>query len=210
MFSFSQLMPSVTRPSGTVCMYNITGSKKLYRTFNFTVDTTVTLSLTQSKDGVQTTLMPLSNRNLMSSERNLSSVTNRYTVAGADYVFISYQNSGDSTGFVSAVGQDETPSTPSTPNTPNTTSSQESSSSGNSAVIIAVVCSVVGLVAVGLVVTATVLWFWRRKIFKRAKAAKERKEAYKANDPASKLKTNLELENFNDNILPVKAKDNKK
>ena len=197
MYSFSQLMPSVTRPSGTVCMYNITSSKKLYRTFTFTVDTTVTLSLIQSKNGVQTTITANNYRNLLSSERKLSSVTNSYTVAGADYVFMSYQNSGDSTGFVSTLGVDKTP------NPSNSTSSQESSSSGDSVIIIAAVCSVVGLIAVGLAVVGTVLCLWRRKIFKRAKAAKERKEAYKADDIASKSKANSNFINIDNNWLPV-------
>ena len=180
-------MPSGTISSGTICMYNITSSKKLYRIFTFTVDTAVTLSLTQSNDGVQTTLTPNRNRNLLSSERKLSSVSNSYTVAGADYVLMSYQTSSDSTGFVSTVGPDQTPS-----------------SSEDSTVIIVAVCSVVGLIAVGLVLFGTVLWLWRRKIFKRLK---ERKEAYKTDNHASKQKINLDLENFNNNVLPVQAKD---
>ena len=122
-------MPSGTKPNGTVCMYNITSSKKLYRTFNFTVDTIVTLSLTQSKDGVQTALTPKSNRNLFNNERKLSSVLNSYTVAGADYVFISYQTSSDSTGFVSTVGPDEPQIPPIYP------TSEKSSSSGGSTII---------------------------------------------------------------------------
>ena len=144
-------MPSGTKPSGTVCMYNITSPKKLYRTFNFTVDTTVTLSLTQSKDGVQTDLTPKSNRNLFNHERKLSSVLNSYKVEGADYVFISYQTSSDSTSFVSTVGIDETPTGPINP--PN----EKSSSSGGSTIIIAVVCSVVGLITVAIVVVGSIL-----------------------------------------------------
>ena len=192
MFSFTELLPRGTKPSGTICMFNITSSKKLYRTFTFTFDTSVTLSLIQSKDGIQTTLTPNRNRILLSSERKLSSVSNSYLVAEADYMLLSYQTSSDSTGFVSTVGPDQTPS-----------------SSGGSIVIIAVVSSVASLIAVGWVVIWTILWFWRRKIFKKAKAAKERKEKqdiYKIDSPTWKVNVDLDLNNFNDNVLPVLAK----
>ena len=192
MFSFSQLMPNGTIKNGTICMYNITSSRKLYRTFTFTVDTAVTLLLTQSKDGVQTTLTPNSNRNLLSSERKLSSVSNSYTVAGADFVLMSYQTASDSTGFVSTVGPDQTPS-----------------SSKDFALIIAVICSVFGLIAVYFAIIGTLLWLWRRKIFRRTKTIKERNETYKINNPDSKLEINLNLNNFSNNVLLVNTKDNK-
>ena len=171
----------------------------------------MTLSLTQSNDGVQTTLTPNRNRNLLSSERKLSSVSNSYTVAGADYVLMSYQTSSDSTGFVSTVGPDQTPSSSEgfPGSSSSTTSSKESSSSGGSIVIIAVVSSVASLIAVGWVVICTILWFWRRKILKKAKAAKERKEKqdiYKIDSPTWKVNVDLDLNNFNDNVLPVVAK----
>ena len=114
----------------------------------------MTLSLTQSKDGVQTTLMPNNHRNLLNSERKLSSVSSSYTVAGADFVLISYQTSSDSTGFVSTVGPDQTPTPP-----PNDTPVNESSTSGNSTLIISIVCSVVSLIIVGLAVVGFILWF---------------------------------------------------
>ena len=156
-------MPNVTRPNGTVCMYNITSSKKLYRTFKFTVDTIVTLSLIQSKDGVQTSLMPNNNRNLLNSDRKLSSVSSSYIVAGADFVLISYQTTSDSTGFVSTVGPDQTPTSPNYP------SINESNSSGNSTLIILVIFSIVALIIVGLSVVGLILWFWIRKYHKANK-----------------------------------------
>ena len=208
MFSFSQLMPSGTIQNGTICMFNITSSKKLYRTFTFTVDTAVTLLLTQSKDGVQTTLTPNSNRNLLSSERKLSSVSNSYSVAGVDYVLMSYQTASDSTGFVSTIGPDQTlsPSKDFPGSSSSTTSRQESSSSGGSIVIIAVVSSVASLIVVGWVVIWTILWFWRRKIFKKAKELKEKQDIYRINSPTWIVNVDLDLNNFNDNVLPVVAK----
>ena len=182
MLSFSQLMPSGTIQNGTICMFNITSSKKLYRTFTFTVDTAVTLLLTQSKDGVQTTITANSNRNLLSSERKLSSVSNSYTLAAADYVLMSYQTSSDSTGFVSTIGPDQTPSSSEgfPGSSSSTTPRQESSSTGGSIVIIAVVSSVASLIVVGWATICTILWFWRRKIFKKSKSCKrkERKARY--------------------------------
>ena len=159
-------MPNVTRPNGTVCMYNITSSTKKYRTFTFTVDTTVTLSLIQSKDGIQTSLMPNNNRNLLNSDRKLSSVSSSYIVAGADFVFISYQTSSDSIGFVSTVGPDQTPTSQ------NYQPVKESSSSENSTLIISVICSIVGLIIVGLAVVGFIFWFWIRKYNKANKNSK--------------------------------------
>ena len=102
-------MPQTIKPNGTVWVYNITSTKKIYRDLTFTIDQNANLIITQSINGVTKTVEPKSTRNLNSSERELTSVTQTYSITGADSISMSYMSSGDSAALVSVLGPDITP-----------------------------------------------------------------------------------------------------
>ena len=102
-------MPQTIKPNGTVWVYNITSSKKIYRDLTFTIDKNANLIITQSINGVMKTVEPKSTRNLDSFGRMLTTVTQTFSITGADSISMSYMSSGDSAALVSVLGSDQTP-----------------------------------------------------------------------------------------------------
>ena len=185
-------------PNGTVWVYNITSSKKIYRDLKFTIDQNANLIITQSINGVMKTVEPKSTRNLNSSERELASVTQTYSITGADSISMSYMSNGESTSLVSVLGPDTEPwDYP--PLAPTNSSSEPQSSP-----IIPIIVSTV-VVAVLLFAIALLLFFWRKKIFPWFK--KPNKNLQNNRQSVYKVKENdknpEKLKGYSDNILPV-------
>ena len=146
-------------PNGTVWVYNITSSKKIYRDLKFTIDQNANLIITQSINGVTKTVEPKSTRNLNSSERELTSVTQTYSITGADSISISYMSNGESTSLASVLGPDTTPTDPDEP-------------CDSWKLIISIVVPIV-VVVVLLFAIALLLFFWRKRIFSLIKKSSE-------------------------------------
>ena len=153
-------------PNGTVWVYNITSSKKIYRDLKFTIDQNANLIITQSINGVTKTVEPKSTRNLNSSERELTSVTQTYSITGADSISMSYMSNGESTSLVSVLGPDTKPEDP-------PTSPDQPCDSWKEFPIIPIVVPTV-VVAVLLFAIALLLFLWRKKIFPWLKKTKQK------------------------------------
>ena len=158
---------NVTTPKDTICQYEMTYKSKVTDTFTITMDTSASLVMKQTSNGITTTVTP---KRMLNAERGLATSTSTYSVTNAETISVYYLATSDisTSSFIIVTGNNyydlatgSSSSSGSSGSTDKGTASVSSSSdTGIIVMIVVTICIIAFVLIFGAIVV--ILW-WRRR-----------------------------------------------
>ena len=154
---------NVTTPKDTIWMYNMTYKSKVTDKFTITMDSSASLVMKQTSNGVTTTVTP---SRMLSEERDLATTTSTYSVSNADSISVYYLANSDisTSSFLMVSGNNYySLSTGSSSSSSSSGTASVSSSSDSTGIIVMIVVTV-WIVSFIMIFGAIILILcWRKK-----------------------------------------------
>lgn len=164
--SYTPKPANIATPLGTLCKYNFQTTTKFTDTFTLTVDTTAEIVVTQTRNGITSTITPA--RRMLNSQNGKRSLatTSSYAVTSADILSIYYIAGSDLTSptflvtsgknYFASVTSSEEDSNDSTPDTSPVETDDDKTSESPIGLIVATIIIVFLMAMIG---TCAFVWY---------------------------------------------------